>query len=221
MGRRELCRDRSRKNKQQKKATWTERQIQNHIFNSFSPPLPPPPPPNLSYLSPHPFLYLHLSLSLCAPLYLTAPEGQCSLIQEWRIYVKDIPLSLHLPPPLPHFLSPLTPLTSPLPSSSSLCPTLPNSPRGTVLTDPGLKNSCEDLPLAWVFHLREGDEIKMAQQSLGDRVSTTTRGAHGTCKVHIHQVAEVTYMAIIQCTYVVNGTNQATLWTSALSCTMY
>ena len=59
------------------------------------------------------------------------------------------------------------------------------------LTDPGLQDGGEDLALARVLHLCEGEEIEVPQQAMGDRVPTATRGAHGAGKVDVHQVTEL------------------------------
>ena len=59
-----------------------------------------------------------------------------------------------------------------------------------VLTHPTAQDGGEDALLADLIHLSKGQVVEVAGQPWGDGISASTRGAHGTDKVDVHQLLE-------------------------------
>lgn len=55
------------------------------------------------------------------------------------------------------------------------------------LTHPAAKDGGEDLLLAAVIHLGEGEVIEITREAWGDRIPSPSRRSHGTDKINIYQ----------------------------------
>lgn len=61
------------------------------------------------------------------------------------------------------------------------------------LTHPAAKDGGEDLLLAAVIHLREGEVVEMASEAWSDRIPSPSRRPHGTDKINIYQLLKSTF----------------------------
>lgn len=61
------------------------------------------------------------------------------------------------------------------------------------LTHPAAKDGGEDLLLAAVIHLGEGEVVEMASEAWSDRISSPSRRSHGADKINIYQLLKRTF----------------------------